>query len=177
MRTNYEERFRDALARITDYKTVNQLRRDSERQYGLRFEEALEMAYENVIEEAKSALRGYRKPKTTIPAIVLLLLLPSLASAQSQVNLKPAQTAIILGNVADIVSTELALQRGGVHEGNAILSQRMTQRIALKAAGTAAQVWIVGRLGKEHPRLAKVVGYSAGAFFGGVTIHNLRVSR
>ena len=103
---------------------------------------------------------------------VLALLLPSLASAQSQVNLKPAQTAIILGNVADIVSTELALQRGGVHEGNAIMSQRLPQRIAVKAAGTVFQVWMVRQIGKDHPRLAKVVGYSAGAFFGGVTLWN-----
>lgn len=114
-----------------------------------------------------------------IPAFVLCvsLLLPSLAFGQSQVNLKPAQAAIILGNLGDAISTELALQRGGVREGSVVMSQRMTQRLALKAAGTAAQVWIVGRIGKEHPKLAKVVGFSAGAFFGGVTIHNVRVSR
>jgi len=63
-----EQRFRDALERIKRYDTVAQLRRQSERSYGLEFEEALEYAYENVIEEAKAALRGVRKPKPNPPA-------------------------------------------------------------------------------------------------------------
>lgn len=62
MRTNYEERFYVALKRITAYTTVAQLRRAAEKQYGLDHAEALEMAYENVIGEAKHALRGYRRP-------------------------------------------------------------------------------------------------------------------
>lgn len=60
-RVDYEERFYVALKRITAYMTVAQLRRAAERQYGLEHTEALEMAYENVIEEAKTALRGYRR--------------------------------------------------------------------------------------------------------------------
>lgn len=63
MRTNYEDRFYIALKRITAYMTPAQLRRNSEREYGLDHAEALEMAYENVIDEAREALRGYRKPK------------------------------------------------------------------------------------------------------------------
>jgi hypothetical protein len=62
-KVNYEERFYVALKRITSYMTPAQLRRAAERQYGLDHAEALEMAYENVIGEAKHALRGYRKPK------------------------------------------------------------------------------------------------------------------
>lgn len=61
-KVDYEDRFYAALKRITAYQTPAQLRRNSERQYGLDHAEALEMAYENVIEEARSALRGYRKP-------------------------------------------------------------------------------------------------------------------
>lgn len=45
------------LVRITQYDTVERLRRNSEKSYGLPFEEALEMAYENVIGEAANALR------------------------------------------------------------------------------------------------------------------------
>mgnify|MGYP001610757728 CR=1 FL=1 len=63
MKVNYEARFYVALKRITAYMTPAQLRRDSEQQYGLDHAEALEMAYENVIEEARTALRGYRKPR------------------------------------------------------------------------------------------------------------------
>lgn len=62
-KVDHEERFYVALKRITAYMTPAQLRRASEREYGLDHAEALEMAYENVIEEARSVLRGYRRPK------------------------------------------------------------------------------------------------------------------
>lgn len=45
------------------YQTTDQLRRNSEREYGLAFEEALEMAYENIQAEAANATRGKRRPK------------------------------------------------------------------------------------------------------------------
>jgi hypothetical protein len=57
-----EQRYFDALKRITQYQSVESLRRYAERQYGLRPSEALEMAYENVIEEAKQAIKGKRRP-------------------------------------------------------------------------------------------------------------------
>ena len=62
-RVDYEERFYIALKRITAYMAPERLRRQAEKQYGLGYEETLEMAYENVIGEAQSALRGYRKPR------------------------------------------------------------------------------------------------------------------
>ena len=59
-----EQRYFDALKRIaTGYQTVEQLRRNAEREYGLDPAEAIEMAYENVIEEAKRAVKGRRRPK------------------------------------------------------------------------------------------------------------------
>jgi hypothetical protein len=104
--------------------------------------------------------------------LLLCLLLPSLAHAQGAVG------AIVLGNVADIVSTEIALQRPGLREGNPVLGQSATQRIAVKAAGTAVQVWIVRKLDRSgHPKLARVVGYSAGAALTGVAWHNWRAGR
>lgn len=62
-RVDYEERFYIALKRITSYMTLAQLRRESSGRYGLEHTEALEMAYENVKEEAKDALRGYKRKK------------------------------------------------------------------------------------------------------------------
>lgn len=50
------ERLRSALERIVEYDTPDQLREYSKTEYGLDYEEALEMAYENIQEEAKSAL-------------------------------------------------------------------------------------------------------------------------
>ena len=58
-----EQRYFDALKRIGKYQTVEQLLRNSERQYGLEYIEALEMAYENIVQEAKAATRGRRRPK------------------------------------------------------------------------------------------------------------------
>lgn len=57
-----ELRYFNALKRITKYQTVKQLRKNSERDWGCTFEEALEMAYENVVGEAQRAISGKRKP-------------------------------------------------------------------------------------------------------------------
>ncbi len=51
------EALRGYLRRIKAYQSVEKMRRDSEKDWGLPFEEALEMAYENVIGEAENALR------------------------------------------------------------------------------------------------------------------------
>lgn len=52
----------DALKRIARYQSPDQLRRGSERQYGLSANEAIEYAYENVLFEAKAATMGMRRP-------------------------------------------------------------------------------------------------------------------
>ena len=62
-RVDYEQRFYVALKRITAYMTLKQLHRASSGQYGLEYTEALEMAYENMQDEAHNALLGYRKPR------------------------------------------------------------------------------------------------------------------
>jgi len=51
-------RMRIALLRIKSYQTINQLQRGSEADWGLDYIDALEMAYENIIEEAKRASKG-----------------------------------------------------------------------------------------------------------------------
>lgn len=51
-----------ALTRIAAYQTPEELRESSEEEYGVDADEAIEMAYENVIEEAKIGLRGVAKP-------------------------------------------------------------------------------------------------------------------
>lgn len=57
-------RMRSALLRIAkQYQTPDQLRRRSEKEYGLQFAEALEYAYENLQEEAKVAVKGVRELK------------------------------------------------------------------------------------------------------------------
>lgn len=107
------------------------------------------------------------KSRTAVLMLAAVLLVPGLASAQAG-----PQAAIIAGNVLDVVSTEIALQRPGLREANPILGQSMPRRLAIKAAGTAAQVWVVRKMGKEHPKAAKVFGYAIGAWFGGVAVWN-----
>ncbi|CAM3934083.1 hypothetical protein [Achromobacter marplatensis] len=59
-RTDYE-RMRLALKRIsTGYMTLRQLERDAEKHLGLYYAEALEMAYENIRDDARKAVRGVR---------------------------------------------------------------------------------------------------------------------
>lgn len=53
----------NALKRIKNYQSINSLRKDSKKDWGLDYEEALEMAYENIQSEAIAGLRGVRKLK------------------------------------------------------------------------------------------------------------------
>ena len=57
------QRYYDFLKCITLYQTPAHLREHSEREWGLPYAEALECAYENVINDAKRAIRGKRRPK------------------------------------------------------------------------------------------------------------------
>jgi len=53
---------RATLRRICkDYSTPAQLRRNSEKDYGLGFEEVIEMAYENIQQDAAYAVKGVKE--------------------------------------------------------------------------------------------------------------------
>ncbi len=54
---------RAALITIISYQTPDKLRKNSEKEYGLNYYEALEMSYENIQEEARSGLRNTRQIK------------------------------------------------------------------------------------------------------------------
>ena len=57
-------KYYDALRHIAkDFMTSDQLRRSAEKLYGLPFDEALEMAYDNMQDIAKRAVAGKRRPK------------------------------------------------------------------------------------------------------------------
>jgi hypothetical protein len=64
---NNELAYYEALKRIASYQSPEKLRRCADKQYGLPEDEAIEMAYENVIEEAKRAIKGKRSPKESKP--------------------------------------------------------------------------------------------------------------
>jgi hypothetical protein len=50
------------LKRIVTYDTPAQMRRNSEKNWGLQFDECIEMAYENIQQEARNGLKGIRLP-------------------------------------------------------------------------------------------------------------------
>lgn len=60
MSSPLEIRLHAALKRIASYQSPASLRRYADRDYGCDGEEAIEMAYENVISEAKAAIKGVR---------------------------------------------------------------------------------------------------------------------
>lgn len=52
---------RAALIRISkEYQTSNQLRRNCEKQYGLDFEECIEMSYDNIQSDAAAIVKGIK---------------------------------------------------------------------------------------------------------------------
>ena len=56
-----------ALQRIKSYQSPERLKKHSARDWGLDSgNEAVEMAYENVLQEAKNGLRGVRRPASQI---------------------------------------------------------------------------------------------------------------
>lgn len=58
-KTDLEVRLFDALKRISQYQSPEHLRKFAAREYGLDdADEAIEMAYENVIFEAQAAVKG-----------------------------------------------------------------------------------------------------------------------
>ena len=57
-----EQKLFDALYRISRYTPPEKLERTAEHDYGLSGAEAISMAYENVLQEAKHAIRGVRRP-------------------------------------------------------------------------------------------------------------------
>lgn len=54
----------DALKRITMYDFPERLRKRAEKDYGLSGDEAIEMAYENVLNVARLAIKGKKRPIT-----------------------------------------------------------------------------------------------------------------
>jgi len=57
-----EQEYYDALALIASMDSCDQIGEDAQSEYGLEYDEALEMAYENAKEIAQAAIRGKQRP-------------------------------------------------------------------------------------------------------------------
>lgn len=58
-----------ALERITHYQTPEKLQKNSKKEWGLDYTEALEISYGNIQQEAKSAIKGVRIKKYLPPQL------------------------------------------------------------------------------------------------------------
>lgn len=61
--TSNEARYYEALHTIKYSDRLAWLRKNSEKEYGLTYEEALEMAYQNLQTVAANAIKGRRPPE------------------------------------------------------------------------------------------------------------------
>ncbi len=63
IKTDLEMRLFSALKRIACYQSPDYMERHAERDWGCSADEAIPMAYENVLEEANRAIKGIRQPR------------------------------------------------------------------------------------------------------------------
>lgn len=109
------------------------------------------------------------KTARIIAPLVLILLLPAISTAQT--------APIVFGNVVDAISTEYVLAHAHAREWNPIMGQQVARRIAVKTIGTVAEAWLVQRIARRHPKVAKGLGYGFGIAYSSVAVYNLRVLR
>lgn len=113
-------------------------------------------------------------------ALLLILWLPwsSVVYAQDRPRVDwTAYSVMVAGNVADLVTTQRALSRGGI-EANPILGSRGST-ITVRKAGLVAGVALGMRWLETHghPRAARILGYVDGGAMLGLALRNARVGR
>lgn len=89
------------------------------------------------------------------------------------------QAALIGSNAADIGSTMSALQNPNLRESNPILGDNPSaaRLIGTKALGVAAQMYLMHRLAKNHPKMAGIAGLAGSAVPAFAAINNMRLAR
>lgn len=112
----------------------------------------------------------------TVLAVLLCLLLPSFAAAQSLTI--PASVFIGI-NGLDLASTAHVLKStSGSYEANVLMGQSNAQRIAVKSATTAGVVLLAQLVSRRgHPTAAKALLWSGSALVGVVVAQNARVGQ
>lgn len=104
-----------------------------------------------------------------VVALALVLLVGGTASAQT--------APIIVGSIADAVSTEIAIATGAGREGNYLLGENRLQRLVTKSIGTASLVWLVKTLERQgKPKAAKIVGYTFGLGLSALAARNVSIT-
>jgi len=131
--------------------------------------------------DALRAIQSMRAFLASFPLVVLALLLAAVpASAQDRPRLGPAPYLVmVLGSTVDLSTTLVALHTGAGQEGNPFLAHTGTPGlVGGKVAATAGLAYLMRHLAKHgHPRVATVLGYTAGIALAGVGARNAQVGR
>ena len=116
-----------------------------------------------------------------LEAVMLALILAASLSTPVQVDkvsvVKPALVYGLAG-VADVLSTQYVLSRGGVERNplwrNSSMGQLTAYKLGMVAAQTAAVVYLQK---KGHKGWARGMRIGSAVLFGAVTVHNIRQGR
>lgn len=119
----------------------------------------------------------------TLGAVVGFLAIAATVGAQPLVLKAPVvgpapYAVMVLGNVADLWTTQQAFTRGAV-EGNGMIGGNPIVKIAaMKVSFTFAVALAMKTLAAHgHPKAARVLGYVDGGLTFAVSAHNHRVAR
>jgi len=87
--------------------------------------------------------------------------------------MNPFLLTLAILHSGDALTTGTALARGGV-ERNPALPQSATWNVAMQAAETSGEIFLLSRLNRKHPKIAKAIALSAMSVEGFAVIHNVR---
>lgn len=110
--------------------------------------------------------------------VILICAIPAYAQDATPSFDWTAYSVMVAGNVADLVTTKQAFDRGAV-EKNPVLSGRgFGEIVAVKAVSVFVASLMVHRLQAQgHPRAARIAAWFDGGVGFTVAIHNARVAR
>ena len=98
--------------------------------------------------------------------------------AQQSNRLSPAFYGMpIAGNIADGITTSIAMGKGG-REANPIMAPIADHPAAIIAAKTGigiGEALLLQKLAKKHPTMAKVLAVISGAIPAAAAVHNLTI--
>jgi hypothetical protein len=109
----------------------------------------------------------------TFTALALAVLLTGCAS---KATYRTAQVAYVGSQVADVVSTQKALNAGAV-ETNPLMRGSLATQIAVKAATTVPVLWLSDRLERKgHRKVANAVLFSLATAYAVISGHNWQMA-
>ena len=107
--------------------------------------------------------------------LLVLMTLSSSAFAADKTEMS-LMAAVAAGNVADLVTTHIALGSNHGVEGNPLMSG--PQMNAVKALATAGQMYLVHKLWSAgHKRAALITAMSIGVGYGVLATHNYGIAK